>query len=181
MNNLQTSTSNKLYYLEGMRGLMAFNVLLCHFVCVYFPQMYFQDFAIESTSFLSAFATTPLTVLVNGNIAVMYFMALTGFLVGMSVFTKKTCGIGSVIKKSISRYTRLLPIIFITTLVTYIMMKFNLMRHLLITDDLVNTSFLSEYCNFSPNIKSLLLNIFIKPFLQGSDFVGLFGQSNMSF
>ena len=96
MNNSNRTVSkepiSKLYYLDGMRGLMAINVILCHFVCVYFPQMYFQNFAQESSDFLSLFATTPLSATVNGNIAVMYFMALTGFLVGMSTFTKKTVG-----------------------------------------------------------------------------------------
>ena len=160
---------NKLYYLDGMRGLMAINVILCHFVCVYFPQMYFQSSAQESSDFLSLFATTPLSATVNGNIAVMYFMALTGFLVGMSTFTKKASGIGWFVKKSISRYTRLLPIVFIATLITYFTMVLNFQKHLLITDSLVNISFLKDYCNFNPNIKSLLINIFIKPFLSRSD------------
>lgn len=178
MNNSNRTVSkepiNKLYYLDGMRGLMAINVILCHFVCVYFPQMYFQSSAQESSDFLSLFATTPLSATVNGNIAVMYFMALTGFLVGMSTFTKKASGIGWFVKKSISRYTRLLPIVFIATLITYFTMVFNFQKHLLITDSLVNISFLKDYCNFNPNIKSLLINIFIKPFLQRSDYVGPF-------
>ena len=33
--------NRKLTHLEGMRALMALNVLLCHFACVYYPQMYF--------------------------------------------------------------------------------------------------------------------------------------------
>ncbi len=45
--------------------------------------MYFDKAAKEASDFLSLFATTPLTALVNGNIAVMYFMVLTGFLVGI--------------------------------------------------------------------------------------------------
>lgn len=165
---------NKLYYLDGMRGLMAINVILCHFVCVYFPQMYFEISAKQSSGILNLFATTPLSATVNGNIAVMYFMALTGFLVGMSTFTKKSQGIGLFFKKSISRYTRLLPIIFIATLITYFMMVFNFLKHLSITDSSVNIPFLQGYCNFSPNIKSLLINIFIKPFLSGSDYIGPF-------
>lgn len=178
MNNSNRTVSkepiNKLYYLDGMRGLMAINVILCHFVCVYFPQMYFQNSAQKSSGFLSLFATTPLSATVNGNIAVMYFMALTGFLVGMSTFTKKNCSISLFVKKSISRYTRLLPIVFIATLFTYFTMVFDFQKHLSITDGLVNISFLKNFCNFEPNIKSLLINIFIKPFLQRSDYVGPF-------
>jgi len=29
----------RLKFLDGLRGLMALNVVLCHFVCVYYPQM----------------------------------------------------------------------------------------------------------------------------------------------
>lgn len=169
-----SKTTNKMHYLDGMRGLMAINVILCHFVCVYYPQMYFRNNAVQDSGFLSLFATTPLSATVNGNIAVMYFMALTGFLVGMSTFTKKSQGIGLFVKKSISRYTRLLPIIFVSTLVTHIMMVFNLQKHLLITDGLVNTAFLQDYGNFSPDFKSLVINIFIKPFVSGSDYIGPF-------
>lgn len=167
-------SNNKLYYLDGMRGLMAINVVLCHFVCVYFPQMYFENSATGSWDFLRIFATSPLTVTVNGNIAVMYFMALTGFLVGMSVFTKKNYSIKIFVKKAISRYFRLLPVIFIASFFTYITMMFNLQKHLLITDQQVNLSFLKDYCNFSPSIKSLLNNIFINPFILKSDYIGPF-------
>lgn len=176
MGNLQAVVSgkNKLQYLDGMRGLMAINVILCHFVCVYFPQMYFEATAKESLGVLSLFATTPLTAAVNGNIAVMYFMALTGFLVGMRTFTKRSRGIRAFVKKSISRYTRLLPVVLLATLATYMMMVCNLQKHLSITDSAVNMSFLQEYCNFTPNIKSLLNNIFVKPFWNGSDYIGPF-------
>lgn len=101
-------------------------------------------------------------------------MALTGFLVGMSTFSQRNYGVRFFIKKSVSRYTRLLPTIFLATLITYIMMVFNCQKHLSITDSLVNTSVLQRYCNFSPNIKSLLINIFIKPFLLRSDYVAPF-------
>lgn len=185
MNKQQSSiskvNSNKLHYLDGMRGLMAINVILCHFVCVYYPQMYFENSANHSSDFLSLFVTTPLTVTVNGNIAVAYFMVLTGFLVGMSTFTKQNQNFGLFIKKSILRYTRLLPVIFITTLITHITMVLNLQYHLLITDPLVNTSFLQCYCNFEPSVLRLLFNIFIAPFLLGSDYVGPFWTIQFEF
>lgn len=175
------NSNRKLVHLEGMRALMALNVILCHFVCVYYPQMYFENAAKEASGFLSLFATTPLSALVNGNIAVMYFMVLTGFLVGMSTFTKDVHGVRLFVKKSANRYTRLLPVIVVATLVTYVMMKLNLLKHLSITDSMVNTKFLQGYCNFEPNIKSLVLNIFVKPFLRESDYVGPFWTIKFEF
>ncbi len=77
---------DRLEYLDGIRSLMAINVVLCHFVEVYYPQMYYQAYAESMGGVLSWFASTPLSVLVNGNVAVQYFFVLTGFLVARSVF-----------------------------------------------------------------------------------------------
>lgn len=33
---------DRLEYLDGIRSLMAINVVLCHFVEVYYPQMYIR-------------------------------------------------------------------------------------------------------------------------------------------
>ncbi len=185
MKNLQASAAarpqNKLLYLDGMRGLMAINVIICHFCCAFFPQMYFDEAALQAGDFLSLFATTPLSALVNGNIAVMYFMVLTGFLVGMSTFTKEVRGLRLFVKKSVSRYTRLLPVIFITTLFTFVMMKCGLMQHLSITDSAANIKFLQGYCNFEPTVKSLLLNIFVTPFVRESAYVGPFWTIKFEF
>lgn len=185
MSGLQLNASkepkSKLHYLDGMRGFMAINVILCHFCCVFYPQMYFENAAREASGFLSLFATTPLSALVNGNIAVMYFMVLTGFLVGMSTFTKDVHGVRVFAIKSVNRYTRLLPVVFVATLATYALMKFNLLKHLSVTDTMVNTKYLQDFCNFEPNIKSLVLNIFVKPFLRESDYIGPFWTIKLEF
>ncbi len=160
----------KLTHLEGMRGLMAVNVILCHFVCVYYPQMYFSGY--EDSS-LSCFYSTPLSALVNGNIAVVFFFALTGFLVGMSVFIKNTDA-SMILQKSKNRYTRLLPVIIIATLFTVLTMIFGLQYHLQISNPRVNMKFLSEYCNFEPSLKSLIANIFFLPFVDYSAYIGPF-------
>lgn len=35
----------RIKWLDGIRGIMAVNVILNHFVCIYFPQMYFGEYA----------------------------------------------------------------------------------------------------------------------------------------
>lgn len=163
----------KLHYLEGIRALMAFNVILCHFICAYYPMMYIYDESLYGKTSLSIFSTTPLSALVNGSIAVCFFFVLTGFLVGMSVFSKPT-KIALIEKKSINRYIRLLPVIALTTLFTFITMKLGLQRHLNITDPQADLEFLSEYCNFNPTLPNLIKNMFYSPFLSKSDYIGPF-------
>lgn len=165
------NSNRKLVHLEGMRALMALNVILCHFVCVYYPQMYFKGE--EYSGALSMFATTPLSALVNGNIAVAFFFALTGFLVGRSVFLKND-GIKVLPGKTANRYLRLLPTVAIATLFTFLTMKLGLQSHLKITNTNVNAEFLSGYCNFNATIGNLLANIFFEPFVRTSSYVGPF-------
>lgn len=161
----------KLTHLEGMRALMAINVLLCHFVCAYYPQMYFLGNRYEGP--LTLFATSPLSVLVNGNIAVVFFFALTGFLVGRSVFIKNATA-NDIFNKAFNRYVRLLPIVVISTFFTFITMKFGLQSHLDIVNENVNINFLSEYCNFDATIINLISNSFFNPFITNSAYIGPF-------
>lgn len=163
------SSKGKLTYLEGMRALMAFNVILCHFVCVYYPMMYFQGY----DSALSCFESTPLSALVNGNIAVVFFFALTGFLVGRSVFLKNV-DMHTVPQKAFNRFLRLLPVVVLTTLFTFLTMKLGLQYHLDITNENVNADFLAAYCNFDPSLGHLITHALFWPFVDYSAYVGPF-------
>ena len=40
-----TKSGGRLKFLDGLRGLAALNVIICHFVVVYFPQMYYKEYA----------------------------------------------------------------------------------------------------------------------------------------
>lgn len=164
--------NDKLDYLEGMRALMAINVILCHFVCVYYPQMYFMNYK-GNNGFLSLFAVSPLNVFVNGSVAVDFFFVLTGFLVGRTVL-RQDISMRLVGKKCLSRYIRLLPVVFTATLFTFITMKLDLQQHLNINNAEVNIAFLQGYCNFEETLFSLISNIFILPFINHSSYVGPF-------
>lgn len=167
-------TMERLKYLDGLRGLMALNVVLCHFVCVYYPQMYAPKWSKWGgvNDCLSVFCDTPLNALINGNIAVQFFFLLSGFLAALSVFSKQ--GLTDLGLRFIKCYLRLLPMIAGATIFTYILMKAGLLFHLDISENVDNKSFLSEYCNFVPTIKNLLYNIFVRPFILSSEYVGPF-------
>lgn len=40
-----TKSESRLKFLDGIRGLAALNVIICHFVVIYFPQMYYKEYA----------------------------------------------------------------------------------------------------------------------------------------
>lgn len=159
--------------LDGIRGLMAINVVICHFICAYYPEMYFID-STAGNKILKLFAYTPLSALVNGNIAVQYFFVLSGFLTASMVFYSNKKNAKQITEKCISRYFRLLPMILAATFLTFILMKENLMYHLDIVGMLKNGSFYESYCNFKPTLIDCLYNGFIRTFIKSSNYVGPF-------
>lgn len=174
-------SKGKLEYLDGIRGLMAVNVIIYHFIAVYYPQMYYQNYSESIGGPLSLFASTPLSVFVNGSIAVQYFFALTGFLVGKSVLGNAEMGRHTIVVRSVNRYIRLFPILCAATLFTYFTMVLGLQKHLEIAKLVTNTDFLPQFCNFKPTVGNLLASVFILPYLRNSAYVGLFGPSGTSF
>lgn len=173
-NHEMVGRTGKLSFLEGGRALMALNVLLCHFVIVYYPQMYYLDYAREKGGFLSLFATTGLSALVNGNIAVQFFLLLTGFLVGKTFFTKPVDA-HEIPSRAWKRYVRLFPVVCASTLVAFGTMVLGLKPHLNAADLVGNHSILLDYNNFEPSLFSLAVNIFVDPYCKnGSSYVGPF-------
>ncbi len=166
----------KLKYLDGLRGLMAINVIINHFIVFYYPQMYYPEFAKSEGGLLSVFSYSPLSVLVNGKAAVLYFFILTGFLAARSVLLSDKCSLKSFAYKSINRYLRLLPVIAVATVFTFVTMVLGLQQHKEIADIVKNGAGLLSYCNFEPTIESLLKNIFVTPFLLDgkSDYISPF-------
>ncbi len=163
---------DKLKFLDGIRGLMALLVVVNHFVVIYYPQMYFPQSAETIGGKLALFATTPLSVFVNGNVAVQYFFVLTGFLVSRSFFSGSSPQRREILAKSCNRYLRLMPVVFMATFCTWLCMKLGLHHHLQILDIVGNPAHVETYCNFSPTLSRFLLNAFYEPFvIGGSDYV----------
>lgn len=170
----------KMKYIEGIRGVMAINVLLCHFVCVYYPAAYFASYARKEESFISYFATTGLSCLVNGNVAVLFFFIISGYFTAISVFKNKN-KLLTTVKNIILRYLRLMPVVFFSTIFAFFLMKFKLMYNLKIAMNVGNPEFLLEYCNFYPTIKSAIYNGLIKSFISGNDYNGPFWTIRFEF
>ncbi len=153
----------RLDYLDGLRGIMAINVVLNHFIVVFFPGIFY------TSNGINLFNSTPIQAAYNGAVAVSYFFTLSGFLTAYFMLQKTKITIKDVVNKSIKRYFRLLPIVVFTVMLTYILMEFNLLYHLKIDREL-----LTLYCNFQPTFLSALKDAFIDTFLTSSDYVGPF-------
>ncbi len=161
-------------YFEGMRGLMAMLVVLCHFLCAYYPVARYTDFTGPSYSFLRLFSETPLYILLNGDLPVSFFFAITGYMAGRGIFRKGNADPGIVREKLVSRYCKFLPVVAIATIFTHLTMVLGLQYHLLLTDERINREFLARYCNFDANFGTLVANIFFRTYINFNDYIGPF-------
>ena len=119
-----TPSSSRMLFLDGIRGIMAINVVLNHFIIVFFPDMIFWDNGANSLN------STPLQAFYNGSIAVTFFFTLSAFLTSYLILQKRTFSIKDLITRIIKRYLRLIPIVLLAVLCTYLLMRLDLLYHL---------------------------------------------------
>ena len=107
------NNTNKLHYLDGLRGVASLVVYFHHFLLLVFPPFYFLDmeFLNQAPSLLKYFATTPLRLLFDGTLAVQIFFIHSGFVLCYHFFYKskrsENFRYDNVVSSAIRRYIRL--------------------------------------------------------------------------
>lgn len=167
-------SKTKLAFLDGIRGLMAISVILHHFIQVFYPQLAFYAKAVEIGGPFAWLSTSPLSVFINGNTPVQYFFVLTGFLVCRSVILGRELKLFDLAEKCVNRYLRLLPIVAAAISFSCICMLLKLQYHLIIGEETMNPLLLDGLCNFTPQLKYFLKDIFYTSYLSGSTYVSPF-------
>jgi len=117
---------DKIRYLDGLRGLAAFVVVLSHFVVVFYPALYTAN--PEEVRFVSQLdliiAGTPLNILYNGNFAVCIFFILSGYVLTYKFFRDKNPE--ALASGAFRRYFRLLFPVLFSNLFVFVLMKLSL-------------------------------------------------------
>ena len=163
--------NNKLKYLEGIRGVAAFIVILHHLRCAF-------CFNFDKTIYLSILESTHsqgfanfvhsiLNILLDGNLAVYIFWFMSGYVISIRLFTSesKTYLVGAFTK----RYTRLAIPALCSILVAFFLMRFQWMYNVQLSHIVTDPSsikWLGERFNFDPNffkaIKSAVWGTFFQ-------------------
>jgi peptidoglycan/LPS O-acetylase OafA/YrhL len=103
-------TGSRLQHLDGIRGIAAFAVFVCHFIQVFVPHVYYLDAAQGHGLWEDEFATSPFNIIVNGNFAVCLFFVLSGFVLSHRFLD--TGDLDGLRRLAIKRYLRLaLPVL----------------------------------------------------------------------
>lgn len=159
---------------DGLRGIAAMNVVLCHFFISFFPLGFADIYPGAASSeaaphALDALISAPLlSVFWNGNFAVCVFFVLSGY-----VLTKafvETGSTSSLKLRAARRYFRLGIPILGSVLLAYIVLATGIKR----SDQLAavtHSAWLKQFWNFTPQLSDMLK--------EGSYRAILFGQSKL--
>lgn len=161
-------TLERLDYLDGVRGIASIFVLLCHIACVFLPQFYFYVQA--DPALRTIWLDTPLNVITNGKFPVQWFFVLSGFLITRKIYSKREQAIVSPVRT----YVKLLEVIVPGVLLSAGLMALGGMCHIKAMELAPQLEFAATYNNFPVSLPHVLLNIFVKPFVSGCDYVGPF-------
>ena len=154
----------KLAYLESLRGLAAFIVVLNHFAVAFYPALYFGAAEPVHTKngtevFISG---TPLNLLYNGSFAVSVFFVLSGFVLTYKFFKDRAFPV-YLIPLTVKRYVRLIPPVFVSILLSFLLLRFSLLYNLP-ASIITRSGWLRGYMHFEPNLLTALYESFIGSF-----------------
>ena len=121
----ERADSQRLYHLEGLRGLASWAVAVGHMLNYYWPQNYYRYEIQEQigTAFLP-FIYSPLNFLVNGRLGVMIFFVHSGIV--LSLKHERNFNILQLRGDAMKRYFRLMIPALASVLLAYFLMTFNL-------------------------------------------------------
>lgn len=160
---------HKVRYLDGLRGIAAFIVVLHHFAAAFYPAAYLGLDLPQHSAAEAALLTTPLGLLIAGNFSVCIFFILSGFVLTNSFFrTGKESALTSL---AVRRYFRLLPPVLFSGFAAWLLMRLDLFPVREAAAVTGSSRWLSQCWNFAPSIRGLL----------GESFYGVFFAHRSSY
>jgi peptidoglycan/LPS O-acetylase OafA/YrhL len=154
----------KIKYLDGLRGLAAYIVVINHFVTGFYPALYNASLSQVNTSkgIEVWIATTPLNIFYGGNFAVCIFFILSGYVLSYKYFLLQDLKI--IIESAAKRYFRLLIPVLFSLIIAFLFMSFSLFYNNQISEITKSSWWLAILWNFKPDILLFLKEAFFGVF-----------------
>jgi peptidoglycan/LPS O-acetylase OafA/YrhL len=157
----------KIRYMDGLRGLAAFVVVLNHFALAFYPALFFGS-DVQSQHIETFMSGSVFNIFYNGNFAVCIFFVLSGFVLSHKFFLQKDHEI--ITESAVKRYVRLAIPVAMSIFVAFIFMRFSLFYNRQVAV-ISGSGWFGDFWNFKPNFLDALNQIFIKSFFaDGSDY-----------
>lgn len=159
----------KLDYIDGLKGMGALMVYLCHFVYSFYYAAYtlIPMHVNTGTGIELWIGKTPLNFFFNGNAAVTLFLVLSGFVLCLSYFQTKErrrLKVGAV-----KRYFRLMPMIFMVNLLVFAGMYLELYRNAEAAVFTKSIPWLQDFNQFEPKLSGAAFESLLGCFIMGSN------------
>jgi peptidoglycan/LPS O-acetylase OafA/YrhL len=159
----RSSESGRKAYLDGLRGVAALVVLICHVLLVLAPDLLAINGKAGWAVDLTAVGKSPLALLWNGNSAVCVFFVLSGYV--MTDFAQRT-GL-SLPAQAVRRYLRLAVPILITSSFAWLLLRLGLLRNAVAPD--VVGGWMAGWYGFAPSFSAMTSEALVGTFLTGSN------------
>lgn len=159
---------NKLLYLESIRGLAAFIVVLAHLHAAFFPYPDVMTDAKSPGSFIinGLFYGLPLGFVIAGHFAVIIFFVLSGYVLTIRYFEGRK--IAELQKQAAKRFLRLFIPVFSTVLLAYFMLACGFMANIDALAQITGSPEAARIYNFEPYLTNALYDATIGVFANQS-------------
>lgn len=157
----------KIQYLDGLRGLAAFIVVIHHFILAFYPALFLgsgvqNHLGGKTENFMSG---SFFNILYSGNFAVCIFFVMSGFVLSHKFFQQKSRKI--ITESAFKRYIRLVVPVAFSVFCAFLLMSFSLFYNQQ-ASSLSGSYWLGSFWQFAPNFLDASKQTFIGAFFLNS-------------
>ncbi len=167
-------------YLEGLRGLAAWVVVVHHFSLAFLPSIVFTDaIASQHYEWERFFNASPLYLFFDGNFAVSVFFVLSGY-----VLTRKlidSYDVRVAMRAMVRRYFRLTPPIAVAVFLSYALLSLGLFPTARVANITGSTMWLATLWNFGPSFSVAFATSFYLVYSQVSSYITVLWSLHFEF
>jgi len=160
--------TEKISYLDGLRGVAAINVMLMHFFIVLLPAMIYSDRMPSHLGNLEQiFTSTPLGLIGAGNFSVCIFFVLSGYVLTQKYFKTKDRSI--IISGAVRRYLRLFVPVFAATMLSFLLASTGMFHYFIEAVMISGNNNYANYWTFTPDLAEAIKQAAWGTFFTGDD------------
>ncbi|WP_455546728.1 acyltransferase family protein [Dryocola clanedunensis] len=149
---------DKLLYIEGIRGVACFMVVLSHLALVFYPGLHEHDLIIHGWE--RVIYDSPLPFFYSGTAAVYIFFVLSGYVLTFGIMKNKDI-LASISMMTIRRYFRLAPPVVASCILAYVALNF------IGSDTSALSAWAQSYGKFEPTFFGAIYSGLVETFFRG--------------
>lgn len=160
--------TDKINYLDGLRGIAAINVMIMHFFILLVPAVIYSDRMPSHFGGLEQlFSSTPLGLIGAGNFSVCIFFVLSGYVLTYKYFRTKDKKI--IISGAVRRYVRLFVPVFAAIILAFLLASTGVFHYYIETVMISGNNNYANYWTFTPDIVDAVKQAIWGSFFAGED------------